>query len=63
MSDPWTPDPRTFTSWSVETTGSTQRITEQGSVRITEQGNIRIIETMPFSWSIESNPINPWTQE
>ena len=59
----WTQDPRTFTSWNVERTGSTRRITEDGKLRVTARSNIRIIERFPFAWVNETQPFNPWTVE
>ena len=58
----WTLDPRSFTTWSVETTGSTQRITQDGRVRVTEQGNVRIIERFEIKWSLSPPGFSPWTE-
>ena len=69
MSDPWTPEPRTYESWSIERAGSTRRITEDGPapsqarLRITQQGNIRIIERFPFTWDVEGGSTDPWKKE
>lgn len=68
--NPWKLEPRDFTGWSVETTGSTERITQDGRVRITETGavisaagNIRIIERFEIKWSLSPPGFSPWTQE
>ena len=61
----WTTEPSTFTTWGLDRSGlgEVQRLTEDGRLRVTEQTIVRIIERFPVTWNIESNSINPWTQE
>jgi len=62
VTSPWTPEPRSFASWSVEH-GSTRRITQDGRIRVTEQGIIRIIERFATSWANEGRSFSSWTTE
>jgi hypothetical protein len=60
----WTTEPRPYTSWGLDRSGSTQRrLTENGLVRVTEQSVIRIIERFDAMWSKEISPVNLWTKE
>lgn len=57
----WSRDPTFFPDWRIESTGSTQRITEDGRLRVTEQGNIRIIERFEIKWNLSPPGFSPWT--